>query len=386
MTEAQTVLTASDRLEDLVGRLEAQRGFAEVIASLQAGHAATLGGVWGSSCALVAASLVRHAPGPAGRRLAAHRRPRRLLRRPGAVLRGQARAVSGLGARSSESTVVYDEIYGERLRLLKIARRAPQPPRLIVTSIQSLLQPVPSREKLASQTRRIRRGDVGRRRGAADAGWSSNGFQNTSAVELPGEFSPRGGILDIFAPDWYDPVRIELFGDEIESIRRFEVATQRSLAALDEIDVTMLDPRRGRSRALRRLSAGRTPGSSWSSRRTWRKKAGTTWNGSSGRRISTASPARMRQVTRFPSVTAASVPSRLAGNDLPPGDRIGRAVQRRHRQGARRARRRRWAPARPAGKTCSSSARPRPKRSGCKRSSRRRGWPPPAGCTFRSAG
>ena len=64
MTEAQTVLTAPDRLQDLVGRLEAQRGFAQVIASLQAGHAATLGGVWGSSCALVAASLVRHAPGP----------------------------------------------------------------------------------------------------------------------------------------------------------------------------------------------------------------------------------------------------------------------------------------------------------------------------------
>ena len=55
------------------------------------------------------------------------------------------------------------------------------------------------------------------------AGWSEQGFHNTTAVELPGEFSPRGGILDIFAPDWYDPVRIEFFGDEIESIRRFEV-------------------------------------------------------------------------------------------------------------------------------------------------------------------
>src|SRR5262245_28165426 len=64
MTGAQTAVTAPDRMFDLVGRLEAQRGFAEVIASLQAGHAATLGGVWGSSCALAAASLVRHAPGP----------------------------------------------------------------------------------------------------------------------------------------------------------------------------------------------------------------------------------------------------------------------------------------------------------------------------------
>src|SRR5260221_13040693 len=63
MIGAQTVITASDRLQDLVGRMDAQRGLREVIASLQAGHASTLGGVWGSSCALVAASLVRHAPG-----------------------------------------------------------------------------------------------------------------------------------------------------------------------------------------------------------------------------------------------------------------------------------------------------------------------------------
>ena len=62
------------------------------------------------------------------------------------------------------------------------------------------------------------------------SGWLvRGGFQNTTAVELPGEFSHRGGIIDIFAPDWFHPVRIELFGDEIESIRRFEVASQRSL-------------------------------------------------------------------------------------------------------------------------------------------------------------
>ena len=42
-------------------------------------------------------------------------------------------------------------------------------------------------------------------------------------------------------PDWYEPVRIEFFGDEVESIRRFEVASQRSLASLDAVDVTILD-------------------------------------------------------------------------------------------------------------------------------------------------
>src|SRR5205814_2414799 len=66
------------------------------------------------------------------------------------------------------------------------------------------------------------------------------GFHATSAVELPGEFSHRGGIIDIFATDWLLPVRIELFDDEIESLRTFEVMTQRSRETLDEIEVTAL--------------------------------------------------------------------------------------------------------------------------------------------------
>ncbi|MFI4873747.1 MAG: transcription-repair coupling factor, partial [Blastopirellula sp. JB062] len=59
-------------------------------------------------------------------------------------------------------------------------------------------------------------------------------------VELPGEFSLRGGILDVFAPDWNQPARIELFGDEIESIREFEIGSQRSLHSLDQAEITVL--------------------------------------------------------------------------------------------------------------------------------------------------
>src|SRR5204862_7024542 len=66
------------------------------------------------------------------------------------------------------------------------------------------------------------------------------GFHATSAVELPGEFSHRGGIIDIFATDWLLPVRIELFDDEIESLRSFEVGTQRSRETLDAIEITVL--------------------------------------------------------------------------------------------------------------------------------------------------
>src|SRR5688500_10226284 len=64
MAHAEVAQGAPGRLRELAGRLESQRGFAEVVASLQAGHGATLDGVWGSSCALAAAALERHAPGP----------------------------------------------------------------------------------------------------------------------------------------------------------------------------------------------------------------------------------------------------------------------------------------------------------------------------------
>ena len=69
---------------------------------------------------------------------------------------------------------------------------------------------------------------------------TERGFHHTTAVELPGEFCHRGGILDIFAPDWYQPLRFELFDDEIESIRRFDVSSQRSLEKLNEANVTVV--------------------------------------------------------------------------------------------------------------------------------------------------
>ena len=69
-----------------------------------------------------------------------------------------------------------------------------------------------------------------------------SGLVSTPAVDLPGEFAVRGGIVDIFAPDWDEPVRVEFFGDQIESIRRFEIASQRSLASLRSIEVTILGP------------------------------------------------------------------------------------------------------------------------------------------------
>jgi transcription-repair coupling factor (superfamily II helicase) len=60
------------------------------------------------------------------------------------------------------------------------------------------------------------------------------GYTPTDVVEMPGEYALRGGILDLYSPEADRPVRIELFGDEIESIRKFDPATQRSSSPADE--------------------------------------------------------------------------------------------------------------------------------------------------------
>jgi transcription-repair coupling factor (superfamily II helicase) len=59
------------------------------------------------------------------------------------------------------------------------------------------------------------------------------GYRKSDVVEQQGEYAQRGGILDVFPPEAERPVRIELFGDEVESVRRFDAATQRSAASLE---------------------------------------------------------------------------------------------------------------------------------------------------------
>ncbi len=63
---------------------------------------------------------------------------------------------------------------------------------------------------------------------------SSMGYSPMDIVEMPGQFTRRGGIFDVYSPEADRPVRVELFGDEIESIRKFDPDTQRSSAAMDE--------------------------------------------------------------------------------------------------------------------------------------------------------
>ncbi|HKV79918.1 MAG TPA: transcription-repair coupling factor [Candidatus Sulfotelmatobacter sp.] len=60
------------------------------------------------------------------------------------------------------------------------------------------------------------------------------GYDSADVVEMPGQYALRGGILDVYSPEAERPVRIEFFGDEVDSIRRFDPTSQRSSNPIDE--------------------------------------------------------------------------------------------------------------------------------------------------------
>ena len=77
----------------------------------------------------------------------------------------------------------------------------------------------------------------------------SVGYERREPVEMVGEYSVRGGILDVFSPESQKPVRIDLFGDLVESIRRFDVESQRSVLKVEECTLLPLTEYQ-KSRAL----------------------------------------------------------------------------------------------------------------------------------------
>ena len=72
------------------------------------------------------------------------------------------------------------------------------------------------------------------------------GYESSSIVIAPGQFARRGGILDLWTPSETHPARLEFFGDEIETVRRFDAATQRTFKADDHLDLEriLLSPAR----------------------------------------------------------------------------------------------------------------------------------------------
>ena len=145
-----------------------------------------------------------------------------------------------------------DEIRAERLRVaLKVPEK--QEAFTITASVQAICQPVPKPEVL-EQSSLLLQADKKLAPEEAAAWLVDNGFESVERIDLPGQFARRGGIVDIYAPlvrdkvlreqngrqssqQGADAIRVEFFGDNIESIRQINLDTHLSSARIEKVGV-----------------------------------------------------------------------------------------------------------------------------------------------------
>jgi transcription-repair coupling factor (superfamily II helicase) len=109
-------------------------------------------------------------------------------------------------------------------------------PAVLLTTVNAALQRVPPRDLIAKQALSAAPGNVLPMDGVTR--WLElNGFSRVSTVREPGDYAVRGGILDLFAPGMDLPVRLDFFGDAIETIRGFDAETQRTVMDMRALDL-----------------------------------------------------------------------------------------------------------------------------------------------------
>ncbi len=124
------------------------------------------------------------------------------------------------------------------LRLAGLYRLTDCPTLSVVTSVEAFLQKVVSKGLLRERSFTLRMGDAISKEALVERLYQG-GYEVVPTVTQPGELAFRGGIVDLFPPGSGSPVRIEFFGDRIESIRLFDAETQKSIAPADSIEAIL---------------------------------------------------------------------------------------------------------------------------------------------------
>ncbi len=131
------------------------------------------------------------------------------------------------------------DIHGNRLtteRIRCLRRLSEGTPLTVITTFDALMTPQPPLEAWSSWVLHLNK-QTSVDEGKLSAKLVELGYENAYQVEAPGQFSIRGGIVDIFDLTEENPYRIELWGDEIESIRSFDVLSQRSIEKLESVAI-----------------------------------------------------------------------------------------------------------------------------------------------------
>ncbi|GLI91906.1 transcription-repair coupling factor [Methylocystis echinoides] len=147
------------------------------------------------------------------------------------------------------------EIVARRMTALSRLARASssaERPRIVTTTADCLLQRVPPKKMIAAESFSAAPGNVVKLDELAR--WlEANGFLRASTVRETGEYAQRGGLLDLYPPGLPAPIRLDFFGDTLESIRSFDPETQRAIGQLRALDLTPMSELRLTSDTMRRF-------------------------------------------------------------------------------------------------------------------------------------
>src|SRR5262245_38196129 len=131
----------------------------------------------------------------------------------------------------------HPDIVAERLEtLVRLAapKKLGTQARIVLASVGAALQRVPPRSLYAEAAVVLRKGQT------LDVGWlakylGENGYGRSETVMEPGEFAVRGGLVDLFPPGTPEPLRLDLFGDTLETIRSFDPMSQRTTGTREDV-------------------------------------------------------------------------------------------------------------------------------------------------------
>jgi transcription-repair coupling factor (superfamily II helicase) len=146
--------------------------------------------------------------------------------------------------------------------LSRLARRKgrgphdpPAPPSVLLTTVNAVLQRLPAKQVVAGEALSAAPGNMLAMDGIVR--WLDlHGFLRVSTVREAGEYAVRGGIIDLFPPGAAEPVRLDFFGDTLESIRSFDPETQRSTDQLRALDLVPVAEFQLTGESIRRFRTG----------------------------------------------------------------------------------------------------------------------------------
>src|SRR3954447_4824100 len=138
------------------------------------------------------------------------------------------------------------------LARLARSRSSEERPRILSTTTSAALQRVPPRDRIAAETFSAAPGNVVDL-DVITAWLETNGFLRTGTVRDTGEYAVRGGIVDLYPPGLAGPVRLDFFGDTLESIRSFDPETQRTVGQLRSLDLVPISEVQLTTESIRRF-------------------------------------------------------------------------------------------------------------------------------------